>query len=92
MSGIAHELITRGWTQLIREDDRGRVCIAGAASYATLGDPLGSCLESKEFADAWRALTKVVECPMSWNDEPGRTFDEVLRVAKLADEILDGLA
>jgi len=88
---IANELITRGWTQLTREDAEGRVCLAGAASYATVGNAYGQCVESKEFMDMWRTLSGLVGYPMGWNDVPGRTFDEVLRVAKEADEILDGL-
>lgn len=89
---IAHELITRGWTQEARENNAGEVCIAGAVSYATLGHAYGNCLESKEFSAAWIELNKVVEWPMTWNDRPGRTFDEVLRAAKEADALLDGLA
>jgi len=88
---IANELITRGWTQLMREDAEGRVCLAGAVSYAALGHAYSDC-GNEAFMDMWRALNAVVAWPTTWNDAPGRTFDEVLRVAKMADELLDGLA
>jgi hypothetical protein len=92
--GIANELITRGWTQGTPKDADGRVCIYGAGVAAAGVEPRSNMLASIELRAAdpriydalWRA---VGESPMSWNDDPRRTFDEVLRVAKEADELLD---
>lgn len=88
--GIADELITRGWTQGWTEDSEGRVCLLGAAAYAS-GE------YGNEVGNLWTMPPALVEilndlCVMRftvWNDAPERTFDEVLRVAKEADEILD---
>lgn len=83
---IANELITRGWTQgaFARED--GSVCLLGAIDAAG-----GEC----EIANAVYEVFDRHGIPWTighWNDAPGRTFDEVLRVAKEADEILDALS
>ena len=97
---IANELITRGWGRGNYEDAEGRVCLAGAARYS-----VGSA-DRLDFrhalvavfaalpADARRGGTDQWHAIFigNWNDAPERTFDEVLRVAKMADEILDGLA
>ena len=87
--GIANELITRGWTQRRFESDDGSVCLAGAAGYASTGHV------SDWTDDVREAMTTVVGKDFvdiaQFNDAPGRTFDEVLRVAELADEILDGM-
>jgi hypothetical protein len=86
---IANELIARGWTQGQREDDDGRVCLLGALSYSIAGH--SQCRTGDQFSDGWRALGIAVgmQSPVRWNDDAARTFDEVLRVAKEADEILD---
>ena len=86
--GIAHELITRGWAQGASVAEDGKVCLLGAAAYAN-----GWKGENGFWAmptEMTRALNQL--CGMAftvWNDDPKRTFDEVLRVAKEADEILD---
>lgn len=91
--GIAHELITRGWTRYkMLDPETGAVCLEGAAyCSAGLADELGTAnialrMEPPEF----NALRKVLgqHTLYWWNDEPDRTYDEVLRVAKEADELL----
>lgn len=88
---IANELITRGWYQGGYQAEDGRVCIAGAAKYAVEVQPeMGR--NSVQY-DEWRAAVDVIRSLVGqnvgyWNDAPERTFDEVLRVAKEADEIL----
>lgn len=82
---IAHELITRGWSQGGGfEHPDGSVCLRGAAAYA-LGVELGD--EPNSVWCLLRDLCGGVQ-PTYFNDDPARTFDEVLRIAKQADEIL----
>jgi hypothetical protein len=92
---IANELIVRGWCQNYAMDAEGRVCLYGAAALAAGLDVrpkqqlvgLLVCNRAPEYA---RALAQAVDGSeaMRWNDADGRTFDEVLRLAKEADEIL----
>jgi hypothetical protein len=91
--GIADELITRGWTQEALEDEKGRVCLAGAIECHTLGRivlgewPKGMDDRFQRAAHVVREIIRDVSIT-DWNDTVGRTFDEVLRVATQADEIL----
>lgn len=87
--GIADELITRGWTQRTEEDAAGRVCLRGAASYACFGDSDHAWGLPAAVLDALYWVCGDDNGVASWNDEQDRTFDEVLRAAKQADEILD---
>lgn len=75
--GIAHELITRGWTQGTLERD-GAICLGKAAMLLDSGTSVA--------LDTLRKLTG--GDILGFNDDPRRTFDEVLRVAKEADELL----
>jgi hypothetical protein len=88
--GIAEELINRGWTQGVAEAEDGSVCLRGAAAYACGKSPVWAFTLPEHYEDA---LVRAIGCRLPligiWNDEPGRTYDEVLRVAKLTDEILD---
>ena len=84
--GIADELITRGWTQGTAEDEEGRLCLIGAASRV-------SARNRTDVHDGWAALKNAIGVNSlgmvaAWNDAPERTYDEVLRAAKLADEEL----
>lgn len=101
MSSIAHELITRGWRKGSLVGDDGSVCLTAAAQFATLDDlsPNG-CMDYGVPREAREALHQALPAEAfnpitgekiiwAWNDRPERTFDEVLRVAKEADEILD---
>ena len=83
--GIAEVLLTRGWVQGVYSNDEG-VClmIAAAMPYKCTADA----------TVAWDVVTQLVgvsrgeraECAITrWNDTPGRTFKEVLRVARMAD-------
>lgn len=78
---IANELITRGWTQGRLYGHDGSACLVGALNSA--------CRDNEDFAAAWAFLESRVGIIANWNDDPCRTFDEVLRVAKEADEFLD---
>ena len=91
--GIADELITRGWHQGEAEAPTGEVCLAGAAAYAlfnTTFDDLSLHDLSAAMNAVEAAAPEIAKHGVgNWNDAPERTFDEVLRVAKEADEILD---
>lgn len=98
--GIADELITRGWNQGRYESRAGEVCIAAAACYAATGRSPAevNCCVPDELDGKWRAACDAIASVITrrnhdsitgWNDDPDRTFDEVLRAAKEADEILD---
>lgn len=98
--GIAHELITRGWSQgSIRNLDDDARCLVGAAA-AAFGD-----IEAYVSRAAWVSLPSEVRLALlravppndviggvgrvtAFNDAHGRTYDEVLRAAKEADELL----
>lgn len=94
---IAHELITRGWVQDAFERDDGSLCLVSAASRAATGAPWGDALVPRRVLTVLAQTTKrstrgtvsaVAARIMKWNDNPDRTYDEVLRAAKTADEIL----
>lgn len=96
--GIAHELITRGWYQGDYEGPDGSVCLAGASECSLFGECMSAnrLLFGKERDQALMAAKAIAEAAglpgvehiAPWNDDPERTFDEVLRVAKEADELL----
>ena len=85
---IANELIVRGWHQGRSEGPDKSVCLLGAVGCALRGsaymwpevEELDRLFPS--LGDHWVDISR-------WNDNPARTFDEVLRTARLADEILD---
>lgn len=95
---IANELITRGWTQGTYEDTEGRVCLGGASwvaaeswrDFSAAVTALFNALPADVTCGTTREWATI--CIGDWNDHPARTFDEVLRVAKEADEILDSLS
>lgn len=93
---IADELITRGWRKgaIVRN---GEVCLLGAAGCAYGQGPQVGYDLADEFPGVLRALQLAIglDCEPNddkavwyWNDDPDRTYDEVLRVAKIADEFL----
>lgn len=97
MGSIANELITRGWKQGRIDGTDGSVCILGAAGCAYLNDPLAGYDLAEKLPGVLCALQLAIglDCAPNddvevyrWNDAPDRTEDEVLRVAKHADEIL----
>jgi hypothetical protein len=107
MSSIAHELITRGWIQGTFAGGQGGpndpVCLQGAARCAAVGTPrlfdLADGDDQRHRALAYEYIVETVltkrlgyiEWVPSWQDAEDRTFDEVLSVAKEADEVIDGL-
>jgi hypothetical protein len=93
--GLADILITRGWAQGAWVDRDGAVCLDGAAMVYACGysDVLGAAMTDAEYEQWDRARRAIAAATgdgvILWNDAPGRTFAEVLRAAKEADEILD---
>lgn len=90
---IANELITRGWNRGELRGDDGSVCLVGAVYEATGDDTrvlLRQYLSAVYDAIGCRRGSDVLLAPViaAWNDIPGRTFDQVLRIAKEADETL----
>lgn len=93
---IADELITRGWCQHQMVDGKGRVCMAGAIRAWVTGDlkSLPSADKFDKILVAHRTLESKLGLPIyqysvtAWNDDPARTYDEVLRMAKELDEAL----
>lgn len=93
---IADELITRGWTQRALMNDDGAVCLLGAMYCAT--NEHITTVDEMPRVDLLPGMYSVVKDAVraagghsipQWNNAPGRTFDEVLRVAKEADALLD---
>lgn len=88
----------RGWCQGKLEATDGRVCAVGALRAAAWGDPYSRTFPGEEKVDvepverALDAVNAVLSGPrarsmiVSFNDEPGRTAEEVIdlfrRVAK----------
>jgi hypothetical protein len=92
--GIADELITRGWTQGEVMAGDGSVCLMGAAACAA-----GlNVTPYRTTSTVWMELPDRVrnaliaatrnEWVPEFNDDWHRTYDEVLRAAKDADELL----
>src|SRR5262249_9169767 len=94
--GIADELITRGWAQGAYVVEGGAVCLRGAAKYAACSEWGTRQLTTEESIRGIRAehaLIRVVDgsCIVdvsNINDWRETTFDDVLRIAKQADELL----
>ena len=91
----AHEIIEdRGWCQLTLQADDGRVCLQGAVMLASgvelLRGPTGLITPASReacMASAMNAIRMLEQRLTSgevweWNDEPGRTADEVLRLIR----------
>jgi hypothetical protein len=89
-----------GWTQEVGEDLRGRICLGEAVERAKRAsdDPAvaGSYVFSK-FADRLRTAGIITENNLGivgWNDQPGRTYDEVKNALNVASAqcIAEGVA
>ncbi len=104
VGSIANELITRGWTKKSTLAADGRVCLVGAAAAAHGAlDSLAVTTDWPRVwtGEAWASLPLAVQTALlsavglpvgdlvdvfTFNDSHDR--DEVLRVAKHADELL----
>lgn len=97
---IANELITRGWNRGETVADDGSVCLTGAAQFAYLGEARNGVWESPLPMNVRAALWACIPAdadvtrrsdgtPILFSFNDRSTYDEVLRVAKMADEILD---
>ena len=87
MGSIADQLIASGWCQGHYVDDDGSVCIRTAVARSGLdlySDRVHAALVVACGEDPNNILPG-----LAFNDAPERTYDEVLRAAKTADEILD---
>ena len=73
-----------GWCQLYGKDSKGRVCIVGAFHYSghELTTATSRVIYEAIGRTGWASLGI-----MEWNDEPGRTGDEVLDVLARAREL-----
>ncbi len=93
LEGVARVLADEGWTQ--GSFRRGGLCLFGALQRAAelgFGDALeapGKAMEDSSHFLAGAYLNLMVEARTgeylwfpAWNDEPGRTFDEVLELVQ----------
>ena len=71
-----------GWVQHAYETDKGEHCLIGALEVAA---PYGTL-----YSEARNALFDVVgTSPLSWNDMPGRTKEQVIAVVREAAANVD---
>lgn len=77
-------LETKGWTQRVYESEEGKYCLIGALEQAT-----GGLQRTPLFDKARGALLNVLhEGIITFNDEPGRTAEEVISVVR---EVAEGV-
>lgn len=72
----------RGFCQGTRQDGSGQLCILGAISVAHNGDPY-----SQYSTDPAGELVRAQlggKSPAPWNNEPGRTKEEVVEAVRTA--------
>lgn len=71
----ANLIETRGWHQGSYESKDGCLCIFGAVHQAA---------NHGDYEEAWHLLWErtVTDSPIDWNDQPGRTKDEVLALLR----------
>lgn len=79
----------RGWCQRDWVDADGRLCIDAAVGYAEGGD-----IWDKDFYGGSKLTMDIVEdslgeTAISWNDEPGRTAEEVTAALRAAADAWD---
>lgn len=92
-------LATHGWGQHSFVTDDGRMCLDGALRYAIAGTPevtLAHLLLTDEYSVLLAARLRLAQViapdddgfvTVGWNDEPGRTVDEVRAALRAAREI-----
>lgn len=81
----------RGWCQHNLQSSDGRLCLEGAISFAYYGHAMGAFCDPATrvaFDRMAAATSKDREAPHHWNDDKGRTKEEV--VAKLRAVALGG--
>lgn len=81
-------LAERGWTQGTLQADDGAVCAVGALKVACEGNTV-----ALRYKAAYYAVADTIGCSSvsGWNDEPGRTYEDVVAAFKQAEErLLDG--
>jgi hypothetical protein len=76
-----------GWTQgKFHDAETGCHCAAGALEVATAADISGRWLDSVRALSAQLRITPGPISVYRWNDDPGRTADEVLAALEAAAE------
>lgn len=85
-------LFERGWTQHVTEDDDGHLCLIRALNLAA-GEGLGR-VASIAHPGADKAIASAVDdrVAFGWNDEPGRTFGEVIDILDKAEKFAEAAA
>jgi hypothetical protein len=92
----AHEIIEeRGWCQHVLQAEDGRVCLEGAVRIASgvklFRSRTGRITHASDDAHLPAALNAIrmlqrqllsAKGPWEWNDQPGRTKDEVLKLIR----------
>ena len=66
----------RGWCQCQASDDEGRVCMSWAVGRAAITERFDDTRQRGRVLDHISAITGGLSVPY-WNDQAGRTFDEV---------------
>lgn len=91
--GAAQVLETRGWCQKQYVDKRGCCCMSGAMQFAMGFDPRTDDMWRSDMSRIWLEAIAAVESQMGamdtvirWNDQQGRTVEEVLSVLEKAAE------
>jgi hypothetical protein len=89
LRGGLENIRTYGWTQHEFGDINDGFCINGAVNYAGTGDSVWVRLEHPNFKvlqSAKHALRNVFDILFlaEWNDEPGRTKEEVIALFEQA--------
>lgn len=80
-------LVQHGHCKHVLEDEKGRICVAAAINMADHGNLYWD--EGADFEAAFDRLSEYLQAdPVSWNNAPERTADEVvaaLRAAAMAE-------
>lgn len=85
LDAAADILITDGWCQGQYSDEQGRVCALGAIGKAIIGNAYGHLTSDATAEARYQAAIGAVAAYRAdsvygipeWNDEPGRTEDDV---------------
>jgi len=74
----AEYIRTYGWCQGTFQNQQGRVCILGAVRGTATAVP---------YNNYYIHLSKALQNPVSWNDTPSRTVEEVIAALEAAAEM-----
>ena len=83
-------LFERGWTKNYLKNAAGNVCLRGALMWAATGGIDWSAWDKISPAESIISSKLINGMNVaSWNDEPSRTFDEVIEVLDKAEKIAE---